>query len=242
MQNLRQKFILLSIVSIPLAWYFFKPQEPALFSELIGPASATVMPVPDLTTLNLADFARNGGTLVTFSVIGGGMQEIFGFENSIEVPAQSSLVFTRDAFTSSFVQSSAEGTGHAYAIGNDFGHFILRAHNGRLNKRADTYVNAYQPKVDALLRFLAAVYQQGESNPILLSPTPDAKAVTVLMTHDIDFVVSLDNIPLYAEVEKAANVTATYFIQTKYVKDYSEDAFFTPARIFDIQKLIAMGM
>src|SRR5690606_32489382 len=82
---------------------------------------------------------------------------------------------------------------HAAALGLDLGHFILHAHNGRYFSLNDTYVNAYHPQVDTVLRFIAKVYRQGEADAVTLAPTPAGKDVTILMTHDVDFTRSIVN-------------------------------------------------
>ena len=94
--------------------------------------------------------------------------------------------------------SSEHGIGYAYAIGFDLSHFALRAYNGRLVGAVDDYVNAYQPKVDSLLRFIAAVYWQGEDDSIEILATPFNKEFTALITHDIDYTRSLTNAITYA--------------------------------------------
>jgi len=136
--------------------------------------------------------------------------------------------------------TASKGNGYAYAFGLDLGHFILRAEDGRFTRVADTYVNAYQPQVDTFLRLLAAIYRQGEPDAIVLSPTPEHREFTGLITHDIDFTQSMTNIPAYMAVEAANHIKATYFVQTKYVKDYSDDVFLTPANV-PILKAIKAG-
>ncbi len=145
------------------------------------------------------------------------------------------------AITCNSFQSSA-GTGYAYAFGFDIGHYILRAQDGRFVGLAGTYVNAYQPQVDTFLRLLAAIYRQGEPEAVTLLPTPHNKEFTALMTHDIDFTQSMTNIPAYTEVEKAAGVKATYFIQAKYMKDYNDDVFLNPAHVPILQSLKEQAM
>lgn len=256
-----------------------------------------IMVYPALTGANtapeslraLAEHVRNGGTLMAFSVIGGGMSAVFGFETSTEMPSYTQVEFSDIEFNSSFTSSRAEsiislseddsqeiglsgisyknpkhmpvayfddgsaaithnffdsdnGTGHAYAIGFELGHFILRATGGRFVQLADSYVNEYQPKIDTFLRFFAKVYQQGEKNAVLFSPTPMAADLTILMTHDIDFKNSIDNIPRYAEVEKNMGAPSTYFIQTKYLTDYNDEFFFEPEKLSIIQNLMNDGM
>jgi hypothetical protein len=222
----------------------------------------------------MAAHVRDGGTLLAFSVLGGGLQPIFGFDSATECTNLERISFTRDAFSNAFMadlneaemgltpegagqsyagvcyqgskhapvasfdESNAAIThnffetgssmGHSYAIGLDLGHLILRAQGGRLGIPGYPYVNQYLPKIDIFLRFLAAVYVQGEPDAVLLSPTPGAKALTVLMTHDIDFTRSIRNIADYAAWELSAGLPATYFIQTKYLTDFNDEPFFLP--------------
>jgi len=132
--------------------------------------------------------------------------------------------------------------GYAYAVGFDFSHFTLRAYNGRLTRVVDDYVNAYQPKVDSLLRFIATVYQQGEDDSVEIWSAPYNKEFAALITHDIDYTQSLTNAVAYAQLESQLGVPATYFIQTKYVTDYNDQAFFTNQSRSVIQQLEAAGM
>jgi peptidoglycan/xylan/chitin deacetylase (PgdA/CDA1 family) len=235
----------------------------------------------------LVAHVRSGGTLIGFSVIGGGMPEVFGFGSSQEVPLHKLVKFQPSALTTGLIDeavaatiklgaandaqagmpatdysdlkhpalalfedgtaaiagnsfTSERGNGYAYAFGLDLGHFILRAEDGRFTRVADTYVNDYQPQVDTFLRLMAAIYRQGEPDAIVLSPAPFNREFTGLITHDIDFTRSMTNIPAYMEVEAANHIKATYFVQTKYVKDYSDDVFLTPANV-PILKAIKNG-
>ena len=153
-----------------------------------------------------AAHVRSGKTLIAFSVIGGGMPDLFGFEATTERNNLDVLEFQSSALTDEFIFNEAEQsislrsfiltepglpgvsysnpkhpaiaaygdgsaaithnffetelrTGHAYAIGLDIGHYIMRAHNGRFIRYAETYANGYQPKIDSLLRFIKQVYQ-----------------------------------------------------------------------------------
>ncbi len=235
----------------------------------------------------LAEYVRRGHTLIAFSVIGGGMPALFGFETTRERNDLMAINFD-STFDPEFHQDAAEATirlaalhnpvpmagvsyhnlkhpavatyddgsaaithnffavgdrtGHAYAIGFDIGHFILRAQNSRLPQLADTYVNDYQPKVDSLLRFLAWVYTRGSPEGIQLLPVPYNREFTALMTHDIDFTQSINNAEIYANLEVDQGITATYFIQTKYVTDYNDSRFFQQSSRPIIVALESMGM
>ncbi len=237
----------------------------------------------------LAAHVRSGGTLIGFSVIGGGMPEVFGFGSSEEVPLRKLVKMQPSPLTAGLIDEAVAATiklgaadepqagmpvttysdlkapalalfedgsaaitgnayhsdqhnGYAYAFGLDLGHFILRAQDGRFTRVAATYVNDYQPQVDTFLRLLAAIYRQGEPDAVILSPTPHNREFTGLITHDIDFTRSMTNIPAYMEVETANHARATYFVQTKYVKDYSDDVFLTPANVPILKAIQAQQM
>ena len=52
---------------------------------------------------------------------------------------------------------------------------------------------------------------------------PDGKKLAVMLTHDIDYTRSLANAIDYARFEHEAGIRATYFMQTKYIRDYNDD-------------------
>lgn len=241
----------------------------------------------------LAEFVRSGRTLLAFSVLGGGMQPIFGFETAVEHQRRQELSFTDSELSERFIFAPEESSvqlapdlesqlvaesattlgmpgvsftsprrepiavyadssaaithnyfttdtgrvGHAYAIGVDLGHFILRAHNGRFSGYTEDYVNGYKPSIDTALRFLETVYRQGEPDAVTLSSVPEGQTMTVLLTHDVDFSESLENTEVYAQAEFEQSVPATYFLQTKYVRDYYEEGFFNSSSVSVLQNL-----
>ncbi len=235
----------------------------------------------------LAAHVRSGGTLVGFSVIGGGMPPVFGFDRANEDARRREMVFTDSPWVRRFAADALERrvplappsgdgspvlifageklepvaryrdggaaivmnrfdadgrTGRAYAVGFDIGHYVLRATNGRFAEMVSSYTNTYQPQVDTLLRFLKTVYREGEPDAVTLGFTPHGRDVTIVMTHDIDFTRSMDNVRTYADYESGADIPATYFIQTKYMTDYNDRAFFGPSRQEDLRYLEARGM
>ena len=134
------------------------------------------------------------------------------------------------------------GAGRAFAFGIDVPHFTLRAQNGRNDELAKNYANAYEPTVDVFLRLLRSIYRAGEPSAVTLHSVPDNAAVAVLITHDVDYNRSMINAVEYAEFERAQGVPATYFIQTKYVRDFNDEIFFNPDSLKYLQRLEALGM
>ena len=132
-----------------------------------------------------------------------------------------------------------QGRGHAYALGLDIGAFMASAQQGRRQGRE--YVNGYEPGVDVLLRWLLQVYREAEPLAVTLATAPQGRALSVLLTHDVDFGNSIRNGLEYARSEAAQQVRATYFIQTKYVRDWNDQAFLDATGLESLRALQAAG-
>jgi hypothetical protein len=135
----------------------------------------------------------------------------------------------------------AVGSGHLYAIGLDLGYLIGIGYGGHDEMISRTYSNGFEPNIDVWLRIVKRLYVDGEPSAVTLGTVPGDKAVSVLLTHDIDYTRSVDNAVEYARWERTAGVPATYFIQTKYVKDWNDDVFFDDAERPNMQKLRTLG-
>ena len=133
------------------------------------------------------------------------------------------------------------GRGRAYAFGIDIGQILAKGHNRRQVKIADSYANRYRPTVDALLIMLENIYQQNQENAVTIGTVPDGKNLSFILSHDIDYSKSLENAVLYAEHQKEEGIQGTYFIQTKYVKDYYDAIFMNEAGAAYTQTLEALG-
>ncbi len=132
--------------------------------------------------------------------------------------------------------------GHAYAIGLDLGHLLLKGHNLREEGLARSYDNRYEPMLDVFLRLLAAVYREGEPDAVRLHPVPRHRELAVIMTHDIDAQTSMANAVQYAQFEKSQGIVGTYFVQTKYIKDFNDEVFLNEQGIDDMAALHRLGM
>lgn len=118
------------------------------------------------------------------------------------------------------------GTGKALAVGIDLGFLFAIGYNNREEGVARDYANGFEPAIDVLLRLIDAIYRGGEPNAVTLHTVPQGKSLAVLMTHDVDYTQSLANALAYARFEAEAGVPATYFVQTKYVRDWNDAVFF----------------
>jgi len=64
------------------------------------------------------------------------------------------------------------------------------------------------------------------SDAVTLGTVPEGRSLAVLFTHDIDYRYSLSNALTWASFERAYGIHSTYFMQTKYLKDWEDEAFF----------------
>ncbi|MGD0884202.1 MAG: polysaccharide deacetylase family protein [Thermodesulfovibrionales bacterium] len=133
------------------------------------------------------------------------------------------------------------GTGRAYAIGMDIGHLLLKGYNNREEDIARSYVNDFEPSLDVLLRLIRNIYLDGEDSAVTLGTVPFGKSLAVVLSHDIDYTRSMVNSLVYAELEKSQGVPATYFVQTKYVRDWNDDVFFNARGVELMRALDASG-
>jgi hypothetical protein len=134
------------------------------------------------------------------------------------------------------------GAGRTYALGLDIGALSLLGYNNRQEDVNTSYVNTFAPGMDVLYLWLKDVYQQQEPDAVILGTVPEGKRLSILLTHDIDFTQSINNAITYAQYQKHQGVAATYFIQTKYVRDWNDDVFFNLNGAARSRQLNDLGM
>lgn len=233
---------------------------------------------------SLAEFCRNGGTLIGFEVLGGGLNEVFGFTEAVPSRTHFEVRFGASAAEFGFhdarektvslgnrmrfaeamgtyaclgvkdpplaryedgqaaITSRRVGKGRALAFGIDLGALLLKGYNNREEWIARSYVNDYEPTLDVFLRLIRQLYDEGEPLAVTLGTVPDGRRLAVIFTHDIDYAHSVENAVQYAEFEKSHGIRATYFLQTKYVRDYNDAAFFNEQALPFIQRIESLGM
>ncbi|HRY80006.1 MAG TPA: hypothetical protein P5313_06300 [Spirochaetia bacterium] len=135
-----------------------------------------------------------------------------------------------------------DGAGTAMAFGFDLGRYIQGAQGNRDDEANRTYVNSFEPSVDSLLRFLGEVYRAREPDAVFLHPAPDGMPLSVVVSHDVDYAGSLANSVEYAEYERSMGYGATYFLQTKYFRDFFDEVFFDERTPELLARLEELGM
>lgn len=229
---------------------------------------------PDLRAL--AAHVRSGGSLLTFHLAGGGLEELFGVAGAQEARTRSSIAWTQKTGVAEedvtrvagsgdrrlgtvgysattarvlgrFDDGSAAVTcrtvaGEACLMGLDLGGFAGRAMNGRSEGMGRSYANAYEPSLDVLARWVRDFYVAGEPAPWLLDTVPAGKTMSILLTHDVDYGKSVPNAGTYGDMIAAEGVRATFFIQTKYIRDYNDEVFFDDRAVPVVERLLGQGM
>lgn len=231
---------------------------------------------------SLAKYAAAGGTLIATNVLGGGVNELFGFSQATASLTRKQLSFgPENAFVARYFSTEKQvvpfasavqprgtyayteptgtvlaqyedgapalvtrniGRGRTYALGLDIGALSLLGHNNRQEDLNTSYVNTFAPGMDALYLWLKDIYQQHEPDAVVLRTVPNGKQLSILLTYDIDYTRSINNAMTYAEYQKSQNVAATYFVQTKYVRDWNDDVFFNLNGAAKARQLKGMGM
>ncbi|MDX2028864.1 MAG: polysaccharide deacetylase family protein [Alphaproteobacteria bacterium] len=134
------------------------------------------------------------------------------------------------------------GKGRAVAFGVDLGALLFVGYGNRQESMARSYANGYEPALDRLIGLIGDLYREGEERAVTLGPVPDGKDLAVMLTHDVDYTRSLAHAVEYAEFERSAGIRATYFVQTKYIRDWNDDIILGEKSPELLQKIRDLGM
>jgi len=234
--------------------------------------------------LALRRYVNAGGTLIATQVLGGGMEDLFGFDSITESRSHYSVTFDQapsldwitephertillaqpgdagnwigtqafegakqvlarfeDGAAALVAHRTGKG-GNTYAVGLDLGFFIMRAHNDRNELGYRAYANGYEPSVDVWLRWLKALYRQHEPLAVTLGSVPQGRQLAAIVTLDVDYVNSMGNLLAYRDLLAREGVPATFFIQTKYYRDFQDEGFFNDRTLAAVDALGEAGM
>ena len=127
--------------------------------------------------------------------------------------------------------------GKACILGVDLGSVAQRAMNGRSEAFSPDFVNTYQPGMDVMFRWIRDLYVEGEDQPYLIGTAPAGHEGSIILTHDVDFTRSVGNSVAYADAIGKRGLSATFMVQTKYVRDWNDDIFFNDANVPAFKRL-----
>ncbi len=246
--------------------------------------SGKVLSKPDLEALSA--FPRNGGHLIGVNVLGGGLNEVFGFTTSR--PSRGRFAMNVDPASSPLVGEFVEsrertvslgdperhkqtlgtlayheprarvlaayddggaaiiarsyGEGGAYAFGFDLGDFLHRAHHARHFAAHRSYVNGFEPAADVVVRLIRNIYLQGDPDAVTLGTVPEGRPLAVMFSFDVDADSSYEYMLDYARLLTAEGIAGTFYIQTKYVRDFNDAILLDENAVANVRRLAELGM
>ncbi len=133
------------------------------------------------------------------------------------------------------------GSGSAYALGVSLSDTVLLPHVGNDFEAQRNWINSFEPGADVFLLIMKAIYEEYTTPFIYLSAIPSGREKVLILTHDVDAQLSFVNMIKFAELERDFNVSATYFITTKYFKDAMDIGYYDPGRIEYIRQVKKLG-
>jgi peptidoglycan/xylan/chitin deacetylase (PgdA/CDA1 family) len=167
---------------------------------------------------------------------------ILGTTSYQQLAPRTKVLATFDDGTAAITMRAYGAVGQAIAIGIDPGQMLREGYAQRSVGVERAYANTYQPTADVFLRLIEGAYRMSNPTAVTLWPTPAGRTLTVMLSHDVDFYPSFPNSARYAAAERALGVPATYFIQTKYIRDWEDRTFLTRENIDALRRVKALGM
>ncbi len=131
------------------------------------------------------------------------------------------------------------GRGHVYLIGVALNDVVRRNQQNRDYEAQRIYVNGFEPGTDVWLLILRAWYETYSDTGIRLGTIPQGKRSVLMLSHDVDWEYSFKPMLAFADFEKSAGASSTFFVQTKYRDDTNSRAFFFGQSLDVLHDLLA---
>ncbi len=135
----------------------------------------------------------------------------------------------------------AYGRGLAYALGLGFKETTLIPQLAQSFEAARRFINWFEPSGDVFRLLLRGLYEDSVHPFLLIHTVPDGKQTALCLSHDVDAQEAFQNSLAFARMEASLGVRSTFFVTTKYFRDESDIAYYTPERIDWIRQVSAMG-
>ncbi len=161
------------------------------------------------------------------------------YTNSIELGSAKAIANYEDGSTA--ISLNHYKKGEALLLGISL--FDLRYRNlfSKDYNANRQYANGYEPLSDMIVFLLKGIYTKKLKQSLMLNTAKGANHATVIITHDVDYEFSIQNIETFVALEEKQSIKSTYTIQTKYIKDYKDNPFFKPDTLHYILDAQAKG-
>ena len=156
--------------------------------------------------------------------------------------APTATVLARFEDGTAAITHRAVGAGHAWIVGVDLGSLLHLGYDNREDGIARAYVNTFEPTLDVLLGVIAQAWRLGELAAVSVGTVPFGRALAVSLTHDVDFSEDWPHALDFARLAIRHGARSTFFVQTKYIKDFNDKVFYDRAAQTAIRVLDSLGM
>ncbi len=146
--------------------------------------------------------------------------------NSIELGTSEAIATYEDNTTA--ISLNHYGKGIAFNIGISLYNLRYRNLIDKDFQANKEYINGFESLSDFIILFIKGIYESSLDKSITLHTSKDGCQATVIMTHNINTINSMKNIPKFTALEDKLGFKATYNIETKYISDNKDMALFLP--------------
>src|SRR6056297_325629 len=134
------------------------------------------------------------------------------------------------------------GRGVVYYFGLSFAESVLLPQTGGDYEAQRSFVNTVEPSADVVMLLIKALYEDTVPLAVYKSAVPQARPTALLLSHDVDAQTSFIDSLKYAALAEEFGALATFFINTKYYKNWMDIAYYSlPANQRAISELARRG-
>ena len=133
------------------------------------------------------------------------------------------------------------GRGQAVALGFSVSDLVSRNLLNLDLAAQRTYGEGFEPAADTFFFFLLSLAEHHIPYSVRKHTSPRRSRSTLIMTHDIDAMTSMELMLYFARLEAQRNITATYFITTRYNPDLYLQAYYTADTAEIVKRLLRYG-
>jgi len=133
------------------------------------------------------------------------------------------------------------GRGRAYLLGVSLDDTVARNQANRDFEAERSYVNAFEPGSDVWMLILRALYENIQPDWVRLATVPNGKRSILLLSHDLDWVESVEFALHFAAMEQRHHALSTFFVQTKYYGNAIGPPILTARNLRDLEQLQVEG-
>ncbi|MGC9312985.1 MAG: polysaccharide deacetylase family protein [Sediminispirochaetaceae bacterium] len=176
--------------------------------------------------------------------IGNGEKEVyreFIWSHGAEADTMGEVLARFDDGSAAMVRSYY-GRGIAYYFGLSFAESVLLPQTGGDYEAQRRFVNTFEPSADVIMLLVKSLYEEFVPRAVYVSPIPEARPTALLLSHDVDAQTSFLDSLKFAALAEEFGAHSTFFINTKYYKNWMDIAYYTvPEKLQAVRRISQRG-